>query len=141
MSVNINQNRPNFGMALKLNIQHIEQSLGKHVANEVKTAIPRLKELAKDVDIIIEPNIACNDVRLHALDIFVQRVTEPYVKSKNPIVNFFRKSRYQSEMNMCAYTKQKVFPFDDHKDKISKALVNDASKAKDIFMLSPYYKK
>ncbi len=85
-------NKPNFGMALHMDMDKITKTVGKEAAGSIEKATPSLEALAQDVDVFIE-SVAGN-----RLSIRVQKLTDPIVKSKNPIVSFFRAIKRQIQL-------------------------------------------
>lgn len=79
MQTNFNSNQ-NFGMALRMQkASKIEKALGKRLAEEAEIARPRLKELAKDVDIIVSPH-ENSDLACRGFDIQVEDTTPNSIK-------------------------------------------------------------
>ncbi|HNW26503.1 MAG TPA: hypothetical protein PKI94_06925 [Candidatus Gastranaerophilaceae bacterium] len=85
-------NKPGFGMALHMDMGKIAKTIGKEAAGSIEKATPSLEALAQDVDVFIEPVVG------NRLSIKVQKLTEPIIKSKNPILNFFRAIKRQIQL-------------------------------------------
>ena len=55
MQVQKVNNNPNFGMAVYADIPRIERCLGRKIASNISEALPSIENMARGVDVIIEP--------------------------------------------------------------------------------------
>ena len=55
MQVQKVNNNPNFGMAVYADIPRIERCLGRKIAGNISEALPSIENMARDVDVVIEP--------------------------------------------------------------------------------------
>lgn len=48
-------NNLNFGMPVHVNIPKVKRCLGNKIARDISEALPRIENMAKDVDVVIKP--------------------------------------------------------------------------------------
>lgn len=132
VNLNYSSSKPNFGMALRMDEGKIAKKIGRLAADEAKKARPVLENLAKDVDVFVQPYVGHNG-GCKLLEVYVQDLTPPIVKSKNPIVNFLREIKRQRQINIKPCASGEVFV---NRDGVGRRLYAETEKQKRIFLQS-----
>ncbi len=91
---NSQNNRSTNFCALYTNIPKIERKVGEKWANGINESLPRLCELAKDVDIFISPWKDDPEIDKHGLDIQVYEKCPDFIKNPIKILKFIWNARY-----------------------------------------------
>lgn len=109
-------NKPNFGMALYLNSNKITKTMGEETASKIKKIFPLLDSLTQDVDVFIDSTEA------RYLDVKVQKLTLPVIKSKYPLFDFFKKIKKQIQFISKGFIREKIVLGDNIELKLVKEI-------------------